>query len=190
MQLLLVTKLLHYHLVVFQVTPSAVASIGGVSLSESLSHSVTFSTNFHMFSKLNFSRFRRPNWLKKNFLAPCVSPLYFQGTILPVSSKQVEKLQGASTMVLMAITLPIQVQMGGNFACNLSFTQILYRWCLGIKAWPTDRDRSNFFKKVRAHAHVHMGHMVCKYGMQRRHTRSHTKKFESSRITEAIVIAL
>ena len=51
-------------------------------------------------------------------------------------------------MVLMAIILPIQVQMGSNFACNLSFTQILYRWCLGIKAWPTDRDRSNFLEMV------------------------------------------
>ena len=48
-------------------------------------------------------------------------------------------------MVLMAITLPIQVQMGWNFECNLSFTQILYRWCSYIKAWPTDRDRSNFY---------------------------------------------
>ena len=23
---------------------------------------------------------------------------------------------------------------------------LIYRWCLGIEAWPTDRDRSNFLR--------------------------------------------
>ena len=25
---------------------------------------------------------------------------------------------------------------------------LFYGWCLGIKAWPTDRDRSNFLEMV------------------------------------------
>ena len=43
-------------------------------MSESLTES-KISTNFHKFSKLNFSGFRPPNRLKFFFLAPCVSPL-------------------------------------------------------------------------------------------------------------------
>ena len=52
-----------------------------------------FSTNFDKFSKFNFSGFRRPNRLKFFSLAPCVSPLYSQGIILPVSSIQVENFR-------------------------------------------------------------------------------------------------
>ena len=69
----------------------------------------------------------------------------------------------ASTMVLMAITLLIQVQMGWNFACNLSFTQILHRWCSGIMPWPSDRDRSHFhsvWPPARTESLCHIGFLL------------------------------